>query len=297
MVNLRLLKVIRPHIVGGGFLGYLVSILFSLNLGGRISATWFTLGYLIVLFEDLSTHYNNDYYDVEIDSQAPFKPFGSTNIFVTHPELRHHALIIAIGLSVFSLLLASVMIWMGSSPYLLVVVFAFNLLGWLYSAPPVRLHSRRLGEVTIAFGTGFCIPAVGYILIQGTLDATFAMFSFPLIIYGLILSLCLQLPDYEIDRAMNKKTVVGLISIRKTYLVVLFCAITASVTYLLFYQTIPLFYTILWASLIPLLTSSFSVLFLSDNLKQAQTFTKLNISALFLFLIIANIALLLTLLK
>ena len=291
LVDLGLLKVIRPHIVAGGFLGYLVGVLYGLSRGGGVSWSEFFSGYLIVLFMDLSTHYNNDYYDIEVDRSAPFKPFGSVNLLIDNSEMRDSALRVAVGCSVVSLLMASASVIMGSMWHLVGVVALFNVLGWLYSAPPVRLHSRRLGEITIAVGTGFCVPAVGYILAQNGIDGFFMLFSVPLILYGFILSLCLQIPDYEVDRMMSKKTLVGLIGRRRTYFVVLLCAVAASATY---FRFLPALHSIMvpWVSLVPVASSLFSVLLLSDSLEHAQQYTKLNISALFLFLACLDLLLL-----
>jgi len=293
LVDLRLLQVIRPHIVAGGFLGYLVGMLFSLNLGGSVQWTWFALGYLIVLFEDLSTHYNNDYYDVEIDRHAPFKPFGSVNLFIEHPELRGSAFLVAVGFSALSLLCASAMVLMSASWHLLAVVVLFNVLGWLYSAPPIRLHSRRLGEITIAVGTGFCVPAVGYIVARGAIDDVFLLFSVPLVLYGFVLSLCLQVPDLESDQALGKRTLVGLIGRRYSYLLVLLSSVAASVSYI---YLVPDVTGVNWMmpliSLVPVISCLVSVLLLNDSQAHARFFTSVNVSALFLLLIGLNIALL-----
>lgn len=291
MVDLRLLKVIRPHIVVGGFLGYLVGVLYGLSLGGRLSWYEFIVGYLIVLFMDLSTHYNNDYYDIEVDRSAPFKPFGSVNLLIDNNEMRDSALRVAVGCSVISILMASVSFFIGSMWHLIGVVVLFNVLGWMYSAPPVRLHSRRLGEITIAVGTGFCVPAVGYILTQNGIDGSFLLFTVPLILYGFILSLCLQVPDYEVDRMMDKKTLVGLIGRRRTYFVVMLCAVAASVTYFRFLPPLNSM-MVPWISLVPVASSLFSLLMFSDSLEHAQQYTRINISALFLFLVCLDFLLL-----
>ncbi len=293
MVDLKLLKVIRPHIVAGGFLGYLVGALFSLNLGGSFSWTRFALGYLVVLFMDLSTHYNNDYYDVEIDRHAPFKPFGSVNLFIEHPELRGSAFLAAVGFSAMSLLLASAIVLMGSAWHLFAVVVLFNVLGWLYSAPPVRLHSRRLGEATIAVGTGFCVPAVGYIVARGAVDGTFLLFSAPLVLYGFVLSLCLQMPDLETDQALGKMTLVGLIGRRCSYLLVLLSSVAASAFYFVLLPKTGVFEMMPLVSLVPVISSLLSVLLLNDSRAQARLFTRVNVSALFLLLVGLDTALLL----
>ena len=297
LVDARLLRVIRPHIVAGGILGYLVGALFSLNLGGGFSWTRFALGYLAVLFMDLSTHYNNDYYDVELDRHAPFKPFGSVNLFIEHPELRGSAFLAAVGFSALSLLIASAMVLMGSSWQLLAVVALFNVLGWLYSAPPVKLHSRRLGEATIAIGTGFCVPAVGYIAAQGGIDGAFLLFSAPLVLYGFVLSLCLQMPDLETDQALGKMTLVGLMGRRRSYLLVLLSSVAASAFYFILLPRTGVFWAMPLVSLAPVVSSLLSVLLLNDSQAHARLFTKINVSALFLLLIGLDSALLLGLMN
>lgn len=283
---LKLLRVIRPHIVFGGFLGYLAGLLYGLNMGGAIEGTGFVTGYLIVLFMDLSTHFNNDYFDVEADQHQPFKPFGNKNVFLEHPELMKSSLYASVASTIISLAIATLMI-QETSWHLLATAALFNLLGWLYSAPPVKLGSRRLGEATIAVGTGFCVPAIGYIVVTGSITDVFTPFMVPLVLYGFILSLCLQIPDYEIDREMGKHTIVGLIGRKKTYLLVSGCCLVSSAIYLV---GLNLKFVIL--SLLPLLSSLWG-LRLSNYHEDAKKYTKQLIITLFIYLIGLDISLLL----
>ena len=61
------LRVIRPHIVAGGFLGYSLGVLLALRRGRALDPAVFALGYAVVLFGDLSTHISNDYFDIRIN--------------------------------------------------------------------------------------------------------------------------------------------------------------------------------------------------------------------------------------
>jgi 1,4-dihydroxy-2-naphthoate octaprenyltransferase len=81
-----------------------------------------------------------------------------------------------------------------------------NFLGWFYSAPPLRLVSRGLGEVAIALAVGFGIPAVGYLAVKGQFDSWFMLFALPFVLYGFMLALSLEASDVEVDRLGNKKT-------------------------------------------------------------------------------------------
>ena len=283
---MKLLHVVRPHIVVGGFLGYVAGVLYGLNMGGATDWTGFIVGYLIVLFMDLSTHFNNDYFDVEADKHAQFKPFGNKNIFLEHPELMNPSLYASIASTTISLALAALMLSI-SSWQLLATTALFNVLGWFYSAPPVKLSSRRLGEATIALGTGFCVPAVGYIVTMGMLTGVFLPFMVPLVLYGFVLSLCLQIPDYEVDREMGKNTIVGLIGRKKTYLLVSALCLVSSVFCLVFFN---LKFGVL--SLLPLLSSLWG-LRLSNDHDDAKNYTKQVIITLFIYLIGLDVILLL----
>ena len=184
---------------------------------------------------------------------------------------------------------------MGGLPlYLLLLVAATNLFGWMYSAPPSRLNSRGLGEVTIAVGTGFCVPAVGYIVARGAIDDVFLLFSAPLVLYGFVLSLCLQVPDLESDEALGKRTLVGLIGRRYSYLLVLLSSVAASVSYIYLVPDVTgVFLMMPFISLVPVASSLACVLLLNDSRAHARLFTRVNVSALFLLLIGLNVALLL----
>jgi 1,4-dihydroxy-2-naphthoate octaprenyltransferase len=253
-------------------------------MGGAADWTGYVTGYLIVLFMDLSTHFNNDYFDVEADRHQPFKPFGNRNIFLEHPELLKTSLIASTASSIISLTLATLMTG-RTSWHLLGTVLLFNILGWLYSTPPVKLSSRRLGEATIAIGTGFCVPAVGYIVVSGGLSEAFIPFMVPLVLYGFVLSLCLQTPDYEVDKKTKKHTIVGYIGRKNTYRLVAFLSVIASGVYFTHFGD-----WTAYCSIIPLATSLYG-LTLSDTREDAKNYTKLNISALFLFLLGLNIVL------
>jgi len=283
---MKLLHVVRPHIVVGGFLGYVAGVLYALNMGGATDWTSFFAGYLIVLFMDLSTHFNNDYFDVEADQHQPFKPFGNKNIFLEHPELMKTSLYASAASTIISLVIATVML-RETSWHLLAIAALFNILGWLYSTPPVKLGSRRLGEVTIAVGTGFCVPAVGYIMAIGGLTDLFIPFMVPLILYGFILSLCLQIPDYEVDREMGKKTIVGWLGRKRTYLLVSVCCLVSSTIFLVVFN---LKFVVI--SLFPFFTSLLG-LRLSEDHDDAKNYTKQVIITLFIYLIGLDVILLL----
>ena len=204
---LNLLKIVRLHIVLGGVLAFTLGLFLGLVDGGSFNFISAPLFYAIVFFGDLSTHFSNDYFDVDQDKyEGKYKFFSGRRILVKHPSLLPYARRIAIVLFSISILIAAIVIIFGLAPVeLLFIVVAANSLGWFYSAPPLRLVSRGLGEVAIALAVGFAIPAMGYLSVRGHLDGLFWLFVLPFVLYGFVLALSLEVPDMEVDRKSDRK--------------------------------------------------------------------------------------------
>jgi 1,4-dihydroxy-2-naphthoate octaprenyltransferase len=292
------MKVVRPHIVAGGFLGYSLGVLLALLRGGAFDPAFFVLGYAVVFFGDLSTHFSNDYFDTDLDSKALRKTFGGSNALAGHPEARPLARATAVALSVLSLFTASAMVLrLGFPPALLVLATVTNILGWLYSTPPFRFNARGLGEATIAFGTGLAVPAVGYLATRGMIDWSFIAFSAPLMFYGFILSLALELPDLEVDRDGGRRNLVVLLGRRRVSFVVFLLSVAAMVAFVLLVAVNP---GNLWPlpvfSALPVAAGLMGLLRRSDSRLEADLVSALNISALFVFLVALDGYLLISLL-
>jgi 1,4-dihydroxy-2-naphthoate polyprenyltransferase len=88
---------------------------------------------------------------------------------------------------------------------LLPIGLAGLLLGWAYSAPPLRLSGRGLGELTVGLGFGLLIP-LGTAYVQlGRLDALALWVGLP---FAFLIALVLyinQFPDLAADRASGKR--------------------------------------------------------------------------------------------
>jgi 1,4-dihydroxy-2-naphthoate polyprenyltransferase len=235
------LKMIRPHIVAGGFLAFTLGSLLAIANGGAFNPLSFLLFYSTIFFGDLSTHFSNDYFDVEQDRVARGKKFFSTdNILATNPQMLPSCKNLSISLLSISLFLASLAVIFQAAPIeLLLIMILANFLGWSYSARPLRLVSRRLGEVAIALAVGFAIPAVGYLSIKGQLDGWYAFFILPFLLYGFILALSLEAPDIEGDRLGNKRTFGVVYGIRAVFRLILVLAAVISCIFLVYAIKIP----------------------------------------------------------
>ncbi len=182
--------------------------LWALLLGAPFSLSRILLGYLVLLPAHLSISYSNDYFDVDVDKYGKPTFFtGGSGVLVDHPELRKPALWTAITLILCSLALGIVFQIVYTFPiWFLGFVILGNLLGWFYSAPPLRLAYRGLGELAMTFSIGLLIPGLGYLVTSGQMNLDGLLFLVPLMLYGLAFILTVEIPDMESDRSGNKRT-------------------------------------------------------------------------------------------
>jgi 1,4-dihydroxy-2-naphthoate polyprenyltransferase len=234
---LRILRIIRLHIVIGGALAFSLGALMALAEGGNFNFILFGLAYFVVFLGDLSSHFSNDYFDVEVDRDSEKrKYFAGSKILVNNPALRVFSRNVSILFLLSSVsLAAAIVLFLGGPIELFLIMLCADLLSWFYSAPPIRLVSKGFGEITVAWVTGFVIPGAGYLAVRGQFDPVFFYFSFPFMLYGFILSLCLHAPDAEIDLKSGKKTLGVRIGKHAVISLTLVCASLALLT-LFFYN-------------------------------------------------------------
>ena len=205
---IRLLGVARPPFLLTGLVLFVFGAAWAMLLGATFSVSRMLLGYLILLPAHLSVSFSNDYFDVAVDSFGSPSPFtGGSGVLVHHPEVREPARRIALGLMACSMLLGILFTSLYSySPWFLGYVLLGNLVGWFYSAPPLRLAYRGLGELTTALTAGVLVPGMGYLVMGGNAQGEALLFVIPLLLLGLAFILTVEIPDMEMDRLGNKRT-------------------------------------------------------------------------------------------
>jgi 1,4-dihydroxy-2-naphthoate octaprenyltransferase len=204
----NLFRVARLQFLIAGLALFVLGGLWAVLLGASFSLLRLLLGYLVILPAQLSVHFSNDYFDVGSDRPGqPTLISGGGGVLLEHPELREPVKWIALGLILSSLGVGFVFLRMYAYPlWIFGFVVLGNLLGWCYSAPPVRLSRRGLGEVSYTFIAGCLVPGMGYLVLRGTLDAGGLFFLPPLILYGLASILSVEIPDVEDDTLSHKAT-------------------------------------------------------------------------------------------
>lgn len=201
------LKLARLHFLLPGFLLYLLGFSSGVLRGGERDLSIFIFGYAIFFLAHLSVSFSNDYFDREGDKLGKSNALsGGSGVLVQHPELERFALLAAIFLICASIALAGIFTITMAFP---IAFFAYSvvgaLLGWFYSAPPLRFSQHGLGEVTTATAAGLVMPGLGYYVSLGSMDLWFLVLAAPLLCFGLFFILTVEMPDMEADIAAGKR--------------------------------------------------------------------------------------------
>jgi 1,4-dihydroxy-2-naphthoate octaprenyltransferase len=288
-----ILKLARFRFLIPGLLIYSLGALLSIIDGAKADSVKFLFGYAIFGAAHLSVSFSNDYFDREADKIAVQTPFsGGSGVLVRHPELSGLALGIAVSLIVISVLIAILfdLVYSYGLVFLALVVFG-SLLGWFYTAPPIKLAYRGLGEASTMVGTGLIMPAMGYFVMAGRVDANVVALSFPLMFYALFFILSVELPDVDADRLGGKKNLLTFKGWRAGMRLSVAATLAATISFIALAVLGTLRPVDAWAfailSLIPLAAALFGLAMTSGEHGLILRQVKLNFAVLFLILVAA----------
>lgn len=184
-------------------LGYMLALL----AGAENDLTKFFWGYVIFGSAHLSVSFSNNYFDRHADRNSVKTTFsGGSKIISENPELEFYALFISVFLLFLSITTNLIFTIFYSYPvWFFIFVLFGGLLGWFYTAPPLKFAYRSLGEFSTMLAVGFFMPGMGYFVASGTIDSLFKLIILPLSCYGLFFIITVELPDLESDTLANKK--------------------------------------------------------------------------------------------
>ena len=206
---LAFIKLGRPKFLVGGFVLYGLGAALAVRGGAAFDLRRFLWGQLVVTAAQLMTHYANDYFDLAADraNRTPTAFSGGSRVLVGQTLRPAVALGAARVLALISIG-AALMLTRRAGGGPLPLAAAMIGLAWGYSAPPLRLCARGLGELTTALVVTLLVPLVGYYLQAHTLDvAIFLAAALPCALQFAML-LAIEFPDAAGDEATGKRTLV-----------------------------------------------------------------------------------------
>ncbi|MDT8305550.1 MAG: prenyltransferase [Anaerolineae bacterium] len=203
------LRLGRPLFLVGGFLLHGLGVAIACSQGYRVQPWLLLWGQVAVTATQLMTHYGNDYFDLAADraNLTPTWWSGGSRVLVQTTLSPRWALYLALTLLTIALV-AILQASRAAAPVALVVLVLGVILSWFYSAPPLRLHSRGVGELTVAVVVTLLVPLAGYALQAGRLATLPLLAVLPLALLQFAMLLAIGFPDEAGDAAVGKRTLV-----------------------------------------------------------------------------------------
>lgn len=201
----------RPLFLLGGFLFHALGVAIALYQGATINLSALLWGQVAITAIQLMTHYSNDYFDLAADRANPTPTHwaGGSRVLADGLLPPRVALVAAVVLAAVALLTTLHLgLNIQPAPWTIPLLLLAAFLAWGYSAPPLRLHSRGLGEVTVAIIVPVLTTLVGYYLQSGRLSSLPLLATFPLACLQAAMILVINIVDAAGDVKVMKRTLV-----------------------------------------------------------------------------------------
>lgn len=198
----------RPAFLSAALAACVLGVACARYSGVSISFTLTIVTLLLALLLHAAVNVLNDYYDAlngtdEINTGRLF-PFTGGSRFIQNGVLSpRQTAVFGYGLLAVAMLGGLWLVWQSSSGLLLIGGMGV-LVGWAYSAPPLKLNSRGWGEVCVWLGFVGVVVGADWVQRQG-FSATPWLVGGP---YGLLTTNLLfinQFPDRAADAAVGKR--------------------------------------------------------------------------------------------
>jgi 1,4-dihydroxy-2-naphthoate octaprenyltransferase len=203
-------KLGRPLFLGGGFALYGLGAALAVYAGARMDWRRYAWGQLAVTAIQLMTHYANDYFDLAADraNRTPTRWSGGSRVLADGVLPPGVALGAAVALALVGLGVAARFATgpfpASAAPHVVLMLA----LSWFYSAPPLRLCARGLGELTTALVVTLLVPWLAFVLQRGAIARSLPLAVISPCVFQFAMLLAIEFPDAAGDAATGKRTLV-----------------------------------------------------------------------------------------
>jgi len=207
--TLAFVRLSRPKFLIGGLIGGALGTALANHVAGRFDPRAYALAQLTITAFHLMTHYANDYFDRACDARSVRTPYsGGSGALVDgslHPRVALRAALGCAGLGAIGVAALGLLAHAGIAA---AVGASIGALAWAYSAPPLRLLARGLGELDTAVIVAILVPLCAYaaqrpplvvLALASTLPGAAAMFA---------MMLAVEFPDLASDTVGGKRNLV-----------------------------------------------------------------------------------------
>jgi 1,4-dihydroxy-2-naphthoate octaprenyltransferase len=216
-------RIIRPRLALGPLilrttrLPFLSATFVPVLLGIAIAAShgafnwWLALLTVIgAAFAHLGINVANDIFDTlsgaDEANPNPTKFSGGSRVLIYDLVTLRGLIALDIALFGAAAAIGLLLVWVTGSLTLLVIGLAGIAVGLAYTAPPLKLVYRGLGEIAVALGFGPIMLLGAYVVQTGTLSWEAAVASVPVAILIALVLYVNEIPDRSGDAAAGKRT-------------------------------------------------------------------------------------------
>lgn len=202
------LRLARPAFLLGGFAGFGLGAAVARFDGFALDWHAYLLGQLIVTSFHLMVHFANDYFDQATDAFATPTAWSGGSGVLPRGELAPWLALVAAQVCAAVGFAATGVELVAGNGWLVGVSVAIGALAWVYSAPPLRLVARGLGELDAIAVVALLVPLAGYATFARGLGAHALIAVLPCVCAMFAMMLAVEIPDVRADAATGKRNLV-----------------------------------------------------------------------------------------
>lgn len=202
-------RLARPTFLAGGFVSVgLGTAIAAYAFGGTVDWEMWVAAQLTVTSAHLMTHFANEYFDRHADRYTTPTAFsGGSGVLVggfLGPRVALRAALVWAALTLVGIA------WLDVSgrQNAAWLAFATALLAWIYSAPPVRLLARGLGEIDTSLIVAVLAPLCAASAQGLSLNGAVVLATAPGAAAMIAMMLAVEVPDLEADARAGKRNLV-----------------------------------------------------------------------------------------
>lgn len=215
---LRYFSATRPAFLAVTFVGCLLGLASAAFSGLAIAPLLATATLLFALMAHAGANVINDYHDAisgcdGANAERQF-PFTGGSRFIQNGVLSLRATGIFGHVLLLAVIPAGLWLTAVSGPALMLIGLVGLVVGWAYSAPPLKLQSRGLGEFAVTAGWLLVVVGTDYVQRRGwSFVPVAAGLGFALLVANVLY--INQFPDVKADAGAGKNTLVVMLGVQR----------------------------------------------------------------------------------